>query len=65
MHPGADDRRHQKLLPEVLALDTGLRSLPHVLNSLELSDELGDRVSQSASAKSPCVLDTFLPLGCC
>lgn len=36
MHAGADDRRHQELLPEVSALDAGLMSLPHALNPLEL-----------------------------
>lgn len=36
MHAGADDRRHQELLPEVPALDAGLMSPPHALSSREL-----------------------------
>jgi hypothetical protein len=45
VYSGADDRRHQELLSEVFATDTSLVLLPCVLNSLELEDELGNKVS--------------------
>ena len=62
MYSGADDWHHQERLPTVFPLNTGLMSLPCVLNLLELWDELGDKVSQTASTKSSCVFDTSHPL---